>query len=200
MKTNAPKASPSRGFTLIELLVVISIIAILATMGVSGYRIAMEKARRTSAHVAMNNLVHACNNYYEDYSQLPLNGGVVEDQERLSDNKLMPVLLGLESASEDNPKLTSYFTHHKAKGKGAHKYGGLDRSDTHARLYGPWKNDNESDRHYRIVMDYDFNKMISEPNDLGGGVQYDQRVLIYHLGKDGEAGPGKNRDNVYSYK
>jgi len=200
MKTNTPKSLLQNGFTLIELLVVIAIIATLATIGISAYRIGIEKARQVSAQAAMGNLVQACDNYFEDYSQLPLNAGVTEDQERLSDNDLMPILVGIEAGEFDNPKLTNYFTFSKAKGKGSKKYNGLDRSDTHARLYGPWKNNNESERFYRLKFDYDFDQNIDEPSSLGGKSQFGHRVLIYHLGGDGMAGSEKNRDNVYSYK
>ena len=200
MKTKTPKSPKQNGFTLIELLVVIAIMATLATIGISAYRIAMEKAHQVSATAAMSNLVQACDNYFEDYSQLPLNQGVIEDQERLSDNDLMSILVGLESGEFDNSKRTAYFTYSKARGSGTNKYNGLDRSDTHARLYGPWKNKDVSARFYRLKFDYDFDQNIDEPSALGGNSQYGHRVLIYHLGRDGEVGPGKNQDNAYSYR
>jgi prepilin-type N-terminal cleavage/methylation domain-containing protein len=188
------------GFTLVELLVVISIIAVLASLGFAGFNMAIQKAKKTSAKAAISSLVQACNDYYEDESQLPLNEGATADQERLSDNELMSILVGLESAREENPTGTSYFKYKKASGKGQTKYDGLDRNKSRAQLYGPWKNRQENDRFYRLMMDYDFDEEIDEPSNMGNETQFGQRVLVYHLGKDGEAGPGKNQDNVYSYK
>jgi hypothetical protein len=161
---------------------------------------AIQKAKKTSAKAAISSLVQACNDYYEDESQLPLNEGATADQERISDNELMSVLVGLESAREENPTGTSYFKYKKASGKGQTKYDGLDRNKSRAQLYGPWKNRQENDRFYRLMMDYDFDEEIDEPSNIGNETQFGQRVLVYHLGKDGEAGPGKNQDNVYSYK
>ena len=90
------------GFTLVELLVVISIIAVLASLGFAGFNMAIQKAKKTSAKAAISSLVQACNDYYEDESQLPLNEGATADQERISDNELMSILVGLESAREEN--------------------------------------------------------------------------------------------------
>ena len=200
MKTNASKLSKQPGFTLIELLVVIAIIAVLAGLGVSAYRTAIDKANTVAAQAAMGNLIQACDNYFDDYSQLPLNEGTQSDEVRLSDNELMSVLVGLESAIDESPKLTRYFSYTRAKGKGVNKYGGLDQSNTHAKLYGPWKNKNESDRLYRLKFDYDYNQEITEPSDIGGETVYGKRALIFHLGKDGKSGQGNNRDNVYEYR
>ena len=192
--------SRRRGFTLVELLVVIAIIAVLAAMGFAGFNMAIQKAKKTSAQAAISKLVQACNDYFDDQSQLPLNEGATADEERLSDNELMSVLVGLETARQENPTGTAYFKFKKAQGKGQGMYDGLDRNDSRAQLFGPWKNRSESDRFYRLMMDYDFDEEIDEPSNLGNETQYGVRVLVYHLGKDGEAGPGKNKDNVYSWK
>ena len=200
MTYTKPTLSRRRGFTLVELLVVIAIIAVLASLGFAGFNMAIQKAKKTSAKAAISSLVQACNDFYEDNSQLPLNEGATADQERLSDNDLMSILVGLETASEENPTQTTYFKYKKASGKGQNMYDGLDRNQSQAQLFGPWKNKQENDRFYRLMMDYDFNEEIDEPSNLGNERQFGQRVLAYHFGKDGEAGPGNNQDNVYSYK
>ena len=200
MKKNALKSPKQTGFTLIELLVVIAIMVTLAGLGVSAYRTAINKANEVAAHAAMSNLTSACDSFFDDYSRLPLTEGANGDQERLSDNQLMSILVGLESGEDENPKLQSYFTYTAAKGKGAHKYSGLDRSDTRAKLYGPWKNKNETERFYRLKFDYDYDQEITESQSVGGKTHYDRRVLIHHLGRDGVSGQGKNSDNVYNYK
>ena len=200
MTKNKSTLSRRRGFTLVELLVVIAIIAVLASLGFAGFNMAIQKAKKTSASAAISSLVQACNDYYEDESQLPLNEGATADQERMSDNELMSILVGLETAREQNPTQTPYFKYKKASGQGNKKYDGLDRNQSRAQLYGPWKNKEENDRFYRLMMDYDFDQEIDEPSSVGNERQYGQRVLVYHYGKDGEAGPGKNQDNVYSYK
>ena len=202
MTYTKPTLSRRCGFTLVELLVVISIIAVLPSLGFTGFNMAIQKAKKTSAKAAMSSLVQACNDYYEDESQLPLNEGATADQERLSDNELMSILVGLDSAREENSSGTKYFQFKKASGKGQGMYDGLDRTKTRAQLYGPWKNRQENDRFYRLKMDYDFTGEVDEPSNMGSETIFGKQgmVLVYHLGKDGEAGPGKNQDNVYSYK
>jgi len=188
------------GFTLVELLVVISIIAILASLGFAVFHPMLEKGKKTSALMAIKGLVDATNDYFDDYGTLPLNEGRKTDDEILSDNELMSVLVGLESAREENPRGTSYFKYKKASGKGEGMFDGLDRTRSRAQLYGPWKNKQASDRLYRLKMDYNNDGEIDEPSQFGSDTVFEQKVLVYHLGKDGEAGPGKNKDNVYNYK
>ena len=139
-------------------------------------------------------MVLACYDYYEDESQLPLNEGATADQERISDNELMSVLVGLESAREENPTGTSYFTFKKAKGSGDSLVDGLWRTKNNARLVDPWGN------YYRLVFDYDFDAEIDEPSNIGNTTQFGVRVLVYSLGPDGIAGGRGEKDNIYSWK
>src|SRR2546430_2415645 len=59
------------GFTLIELLVVLSIIALLATIGVAGGQIVIKKARELQAKAVMKGLEIAIKGYKTEYLRLP---------------------------------------------------------------------------------------------------------------------------------
>ena len=61
----------SRGFTLIELLVVISIISVLATLGLLVGPMAMKQARITKARTEIGNLALSVGAYKSDYGVYP---------------------------------------------------------------------------------------------------------------------------------
>src|SRR3954452_14784167 len=69
------------GFTLIELLVVISIIAMLATIGVAGGNIVLRKAKDLQAKAAMKGLEIAIKGYKTEYLRLPSTENMTEDNE-----------------------------------------------------------------------------------------------------------------------
>ena len=157
-------------------------------------RLKEEQRQKTSAKAAISSLVQACNDYYENESQLPLNEGATADQERISDNELMSVLVGLESAREENPTGTSYFKFKTATGSGDSLVDGLWRTKNNARLVDPWGN------YYRLVFDYDFDQEIREPQAIGrSGTISGLKVLVYSLGPDGIAGGEGEKDNMYSW-
>lgn len=66
------------GFTLIELLVVISIIAILATLIVSNYNAARERARDAERKADLRNIQTALRLYYNDFRHYPTGSGAIE--------------------------------------------------------------------------------------------------------------------------
>ena len=156
--------------------------------------------KKLSARVAIASLRQACEDYYEDNSQLPGNAGEQFDKTVLSNNDLMALLSYDGILPKESPHQIVYFKYRDASGTVGDAYDGLDMRGDEIHLYGPWKNENRNDRYYRLVMDYNFDEQINEPATLGGEKHYGMRVLIYHLDKDGEAGPGKNEDNIYSYK
>lgn len=59
-------AAAKRGFTLVELLVVVGILGVLGTIGISGYVKHLEKANKTAAKTAVDNLKGAMTSYMID--------------------------------------------------------------------------------------------------------------------------------------
>ena len=62
------------GFTLIEIMVVIGIMALLASMLLGGLKAARNKAKKTDARRAVDQIVTAWNSYYADYKHFPDEG------------------------------------------------------------------------------------------------------------------------------
>jgi len=199
MKLTSNLSSKRRGFTLVELLVVIAIIAVLASLGFKGFTMAQEMAKKTKGATCISQLIQASEDFYNEYSQLPLGSTADSDSERQTDNQLMAPLVGLKSAIEENPKEESFFKFQKAKGRGNDVYDGLERDQSRAELYGPWNNKEKTDRYYICVYNYDYDNELREPNALGNELHFETKVLVYHKGKDGKTGGKFNRDNIYSW-
>ncbi len=190
-----------QGFTLIELLVVVAIIAVLAGLGFGAFKLAQDTARRAQAKSTLSDLVNASEQFYDAYNRLPLSDSQTTDELRKTDNELMSIMVGLESAIDENPRREAFFTGQKAKGKGRKAFSGLYRTKNEAFLYGPWKLKQEDEKLYRIIFDYDFDEEIEEQENVGSETIFGRRQIGYLLGKDGKAGPnGANADNIYSYK
>ena len=200
MKTLTSRSHSRKGFTLVELLVVVAIIAILAGLGLAVAGRAKDRANQATASAAISKLGNAIDLYFDKYDELPLSEGESTDVEKQTDSELMNILCGVESARDQNPFLTPFFEFKAAKGAGNDKYNGLDRDRTQAELYAPWRTRNRNDRYYRVILDYDYNKELEEPSNIGDDILYGSRYLIYTLGKDGEIGQGHNTDNVYSWR
>ncbi len=194
-----PHSTRRRGFTLVELLVVIAIIAVLASLGFAMFNTAIENAKKTSARVCMGNLVQACDAFYEEYQALPMAGTSAIDAEQTTNNQLMAPLLGLQNAISENPKRMAFFEFKSAKGKGQGAHDGIERTENRAELLGPWLNDQKTDRHYRVMLNYDYDDQLREPQSLGNEIMFERRVLVYHMGKDGKVGGKYNEDNIYSW-
>jgi len=62
----------SKGFTLLELLVTISILSILATVGMGQYQTSQMKARDAQRKADLDNVARALEMYYNDYEAYPL--------------------------------------------------------------------------------------------------------------------------------
>ena len=88
----------NRGFTLIELLVVISIIGILAGLGITAYPAVMKLAKKNKAKATIQSLELAIKQYYNDF-------GVYPDDS--SPKAVMNVLTGYgEFTDKPDPKIT----------------------------------------------------------------------------------------------
>lgn len=198
MKAHTSLRTFRQGFTLVELLVVIAIIAILATMAVTGARIAQNAASNAAAKAAIGDLTNALDSFYDDQDSLPLGRSYEEDTEVRTDNELTNVLTGIDT--DENPSGITYLTFKKAKGSNNNYWDGMHRTSSTSALYGPWKNRNQNERYYRVMMNYDYNEFVQEPNNVGSEEVYGYKYLIYHAGKDGELGGEENLDNIYSWK
>ena len=189
-----------RGFTLVELLVVIAIIVVLMGIAFPIANKVRETAKRTSAKAICTKVVMGCDSFYEAYQYLPMANTSAIDAEQTTDNQFMAPLLGLRIAQDENPKFMNFCSDIQfAKGKGEGVYDGLVRTDNRAELVGPWLNKDKNDRHYRVLLNYDNDNQLREPNSLGSEPLFDRRVLVYHMGKDGKVGGEFNEDNVYSW-
>ncbi len=143
-----------------------------------------------SARTAMDTLVVGVENYYDEYSQLPLALTESTDGEKSSDNELMSRLVGLESAKEENFKQMSFVDFPQAK----EMRGGLLREENKAILFDPWGN------HYQLVLNYDYDDELREPAAIGDEIHYNTKVLVWCYGPDGKSGtPETNQDNIYSW-
>jgi general secretion pathway protein G len=69
--TNSPAYQFGRGFTLIELLIVLSLIVILATMGMSQYRNSVVHSKEAVLKEDLFRLRDAIDQYYADKGQYP---------------------------------------------------------------------------------------------------------------------------------
>ncbi|MDA7655310.1 type II secretion system protein GspG [Akkermansiaceae bacterium] len=158
---------------------------------------ALETTKKTEALEALqciSKLIHACDAFFEEYQALPMATTSAIDAEQVTDNRLMAPLLGLKVASDENPKLKTFFSWKAAKGTGNSAVGGLVRTETTASLVDPWGN------FYRVVFNYDNDSILREPQATGRNeVIYDRRVLAYSLGPDGIAGGEGEKDNIYSW-
>jgi general secretion pathway protein G len=71
VKSDKPKTSRAGGFTMVELLVVISIIVILASMGMAQYRNSVIRAREAVLKEDLFRMRDAIDQYYADKNKYP---------------------------------------------------------------------------------------------------------------------------------
>lgn len=64
-----------KGFTLLELLITITILSILATVGLGQYRSSQMKARDAQRKADLGNIARALEMYYNDHESYPLADG-----------------------------------------------------------------------------------------------------------------------------
>lgn len=201
MKTTKPRLSLQKGFTLIELLVVIAIIAVLAGLGFGGFTMARNKANELQAQKAISDLVAASNDFYNEYNFLPLGSQQSNDTVQTSDRQLMTVLMGKQQGATENPKLIRFFEGQRAKGSRIDSaYAGVFETDNDAVLFGPWRLSQREQKLYRVIYDYNYDKIIEEQEGIGNQTIRGMRQIVYHFGPDGQAGQNMNDDNIYSYK
>jgi len=191
MKTPLNKQTQS-GFTLVELLVVVVIIAILATIGFSVGLGALQKAKKVTAQAAATNVANAVEQFYSEYSALPIPGTVPPDEDNgdspyvtnaANGIKLLEILSGMEDETDDiqnDRKLRFLGVKESDKGnRDGIVYN--DTGDAILGLYDPWGEP------YYIVLDYDYDGRL----EFTPSTAYDydaklnnKRVAVYSLGTD----------------
>jgi prepilin-type N-terminal cleavage/methylation domain-containing protein len=199
MKVSRIHLRKLRGFTLIELLVVISIIAMLATIGVAGGQIVIRKARELQAKAVMKGLEIAVKGYKTEYLRLPTDAQSMPTEDNAafdtSDETgkgLLNVLLATNT--ERNPRQIRFWEAPPAKSEGA----GYTAENG---LRDPWGKNG-----YYMVLDYDGNGRIINP--YGGEGEADEissDVIVYCAGantvpEEGGSGGGKKVDDVKSWQ
>ncbi|MEM7383887.1 MAG: prepilin-type N-terminal cleavage/methylation domain-containing protein [Verrucomicrobiota bacterium] len=191
MKSTRHPIGNQRGFTLIELLIVITIIAILAGLGLQVGPKVIEKARQTQARNDCVNLEAAIKGYFAEYGRYPVALGSRETWK--STSEFMDVLT-FHTASpvvqEMNPRGLVFFEARKTTDK-------VDGSGfvTTTRQYNdPWG------KPYEIILDTDFDHQVNVPNQYKqrGDSRLKKSVLVHSAGKDGDW--GDVADNVASWK
>ncbi len=191
-----------RGFTLIELLVVISIIALLATMGVAGGQIVMRKAREVQAKAAIKGLEIAIKGYQTEYLRLPSLEGATPTEDNADgydtsaeDGKaLLSILLAQDITK--NPRQVQFYEPPTAKTGGAG--------------YTPENGlrDSFGQNGYKVIMDYSGDGQIVNPyagTTYGEPENIHSAVIIYSAGSNKlfeTGGPvgGSRADDVKSWQ
>ncbi|MFZ4766084.1 MAG: type II secretion system protein [Roseimicrobium sp.] len=198
MKIRRRRLEPTQGFTLIELLVVISIIALLATMGVAGGQMVIKKARELDAKTAMKGLEIAIKGYKTEYLRLPSPDDSPTDDNEAFDTGdetgmgLIEILMGTNTAK--NPRRVPFYEPKPGKS-------GSSGYSTEGGLRDPWGNG------YKVVMDYGADGRISNPY-AGGDSEPEEvptDVIIYSAGankifEEGGSGTGKKLDDLRSWQ
>ena len=199
MKIPYHRPQKLRGFTLIELLVVISIIALLATMGVAGGQIVIKKARDLQAKAVMKGLEIAVKSYKTEYLRMPsAQGNMTQDNEGYdTSSEDGRGLLNVLTASEvtRNPRQIRFWDPPPAKTGGA----GFTPENG---LRDPW-----GKMGYIIVIDYDGDGAVANPyadGSEGEPTTISTDVIVYSAGANGifeeGGGGGKKVDDVKSWQ
>jgi prepilin-type N-terminal cleavage/methylation domain-containing protein len=93
MSTPSPRRRP--GFTLVELILVMAIIALLASMAVAGFRVAVSARKKARAKGEVQALVMACENFKKTYGDYPCaKAGTVSTNSDAFRRQLLDQLVG----------------------------------------------------------------------------------------------------------
>jgi len=200
MKVQRLHPTKPGGFTLIELLVVISIIALLATIGVSGGQIVIRKARELQAKAVMKGLEIAIKGYKTEYLRLPSASDATQTQDNepydTSDETgkdLIDVLLATNT--KRNPRQVRFWEPPPSKNGTGYS---LDTG-----LIDPWGKNG-----YQVVLDYNGDGNISNPyagSSDGEPEEIPSDVIIYCAGAnlnfdEGGSSGGRRVDDVKSWQ
>ncbi|MCS7063928.1 MAG: prepilin-type N-terminal cleavage/methylation domain-containing protein [Methylacidiphilales bacterium] len=140
-----------RAFSLTELLVVVAIVAVLASLVVTGVPLALNRARMSKAQTDVASISTAWRHYFAEYNSWPMsNTSVVGDGlPREMGQEACNILTGLDLA--DNPRALPFIEislkdrENKAPGVPPNSRG---------RFMDPWK------RPYYYALDHDLNDRV----------------------------------------
>ncbi len=171
-------ADARRGFTMVEMLVVIAIIAILASLILSGLNIARQRAKVTRARRDVAQLMTVWTAYYADYGRFPEISaasrlGETENGTVITGHDVVQIMRGRENFNSQNRRRITYMDFHR---------------DT-TQFLDPWGNP------YRIVWDHDYDGDITVPGNPPETLR--MSVAVWSAGPDGEDGTG---DDVRSWR
>lgn len=152
---------------------------------------ASKNAYKSYARDAMSQLHLACDDYYEEYQQLPLGSTTTVDEVQLTTGKgertVMAVLCARIGNKDGSRKEENFFEGKEAiDGKN-----GLLRNEegTYAELFDPWGSP------YHILLDYDYNRQLKDPSTRE--IITDTNILIWSPGPDKKPGTA---DDIHSWK
>lgn len=173
----------TKGFTLVELLVVIAIIAVLAGLGFSGARFAIERARKVSAQATATSIVSSIESFYSDYSALPGPGtsdATVLDTDSAAGLAVMNILAGQETGTDiENTRRVRYLSVKEAKGnRDGATYGA---GDAMTGLFDPWG------QPYFFQLDYDYDERLQVATPITAPATFNallrgKRAAVWSLG------------------
>jgi prepilin-type N-terminal cleavage/methylation domain-containing protein len=167
---------PVKGFTLIEILVVMAIIATLAGLLFPAMRSAMEGAKKAQARTHCTAVAIAVNGYYARYNIYPLGAtGTGGDLKIQGGNRAIIDILRAQGDPSTNPAKEKFISLTPAKND-ARPRNGIDSAGD---LYDPWGHP------YEILIDSNYDETVADPFS---GEEMDGTVLVWSVGRDGEAG------------
>jgi len=178
-----------------ELMVVIVIIGILAGITIPASKGILEKANKMAAHNDALQLKNAIGSYFTEYRKYPKKDPG-PDEEILSDNDLMDILLAADSegvAGGLNPRRIPFYSGSKAKpaGNGKYRKGVHSNANGGGTLWDPWS------ENYRVIMDTDYNNRVPAPSFVEDVQTIPQGVIVWSAGKDNDDDDAK--DNVTTW-
>jgi prepilin-type N-terminal cleavage/methylation domain-containing protein len=186
MKTRSACRGSAKGFTLVELLVVISIIVVLAAMGVNVAASAITRAKKLRSTNDATQLLHGIENFDRDYGRFPDFGATGEEAQTDGEAgaELLTILLGKEEVSDSmqNKKQTAFVEFKESQSR---NHGGLVYSSGAADarpegLYDAWGNP------FHIKIDTENDGALEDPFTRGKVIR--ASVIVYSYGADKKAG------------
>ena len=181
--------SDERAFTLMELLVVITLIAILAGIGVPAFTAVMESARKTQAKNEEQQIVAAVNAFYTDYGKYPLVTAdtTINGTSAPSNGDLFFTLRGVSGGVNLNSAVNTraiVFIQPPVSKDQTNPRSGI--KTLNSIWYDPWGSP------YNVMIDGNYDNQLANPytGDNPGGATLYLGVVAWSFGKNGALGGG----------
>src|SRR5437868_909281 len=175
-------------FTLMELLVVITLIAILAGIGVPAFTAVMESARKTQAKNEEQQIVAAVNAFYTDYGKYPLVTAdtTINGTSAPSNGDLFFTLRGVSGGVNLNSAVNTraiVFIQPPVSKDQTNPRSGI--KTLNSIWYDPWGSP------YNVMIDGNYDNTLANPyTDQPGGQFLYNGVIVWSFGKNGALGGG----------